>query len=180
MEAMSVKPLKTSTGMTEAQIREWRQRGESEKRMMLLFFSVLLSAIVLSVLLLSVTTLPAAPLQMGGAYQGRHARTMRMGPHQELTRLSRELKLTKDQKTKIRPILEDQFQQISRLRQDTSMTWQDKRAKFMEIRHKTLDQIHPLLTGKQQAKLQEIEQRREQRMKSWQSRHGAPSNPQSQ
>jgi periplasmic protein CpxP/Spy len=176
-----VEPLKTNTLMTEAQILRWRERGESEKRVMFLFFSVLFSAIVVSVLLLSVTALPAAPPpQMGGMYQGRHGRHMQMGPDQQLERLSKELKLTKDQKTKIKPILEDESQQMSRVRQDSSMSWQDRRTKFMDIRNKTMAQIHPLLTDKQQAKLHQIEQRREERMKAWQSRRGAPPNPQSQ
>ena len=162
---MTAKPLRTDTAMTQAQIQEWRQRGESEKRVMFLFFSVLFSAIVLSVLLLSGTAFPAAPQMGGGAYQ--RPRPMQMGPDQQLARLSKELKLTKDQKAKIKPILDSQFQEMSRLRQDTSMSWQDKRAKFMAIRSKTMDQIRPLLTDKQQAKLQEIEQRREQRMRAW-------------
>jgi protein CpxP len=178
-----VEPLKIHTAMTEAQIRRWRERGESEKRVMFLFFSVLFSAIVVSVLLLSVTALPAAPPppQMGGMYQGRHGRRMQMGPDQQLARLSKELKLTKDQQAKIKPILDDEYQQMSKLRQDTSMSWQDKRGKFMDIRNKAMAQIHPLLTDKQQAKLQQVQQRREERMKAWQSRHGAASSaPQSQ
>lgn len=172
---MAVKPLNTTTGMTEAQIQKWRQRGESEKRVMFLFFSVLFSAIVASVLLLSVTAFPAP---QAGGYQ--RPRRMRMGPDQELGRLSKELKLTKDQKTKIKPILDSQFQQMSRLRQDDSMSWQDKRSKFMEIRTKTMDQIRPLLTDKQQAKLEQIQQQRQRRMRQWQSSHAGPSGPEPQ
>jgi periplasmic protein CpxP/Spy len=164
-----VKPLKAHSGMTESQITQWRQRGESEKRVMLLFFSVLVSAILVSVLLLSVSTLPAAPPQMGGPYRGRHG--MHNGPDQQLARLTKELKLTKDQKAKIKPILEDEYQQMSRLRQDTSMSRQDRRAKFMAVREKSMGQVRSLLTDKQQAKLQQIEQQRRERM-----RHGGGPN----
>lgn len=55
----SVPAKSGASAMTEAQLRRWRQRGESEKRVMFLFFSVLFSAIVLSVLLLSVRAFPA-------------------------------------------------------------------------------------------------------------------------
>jgi periplasmic protein CpxP/Spy len=168
--------------MTEAQIQQWRARGESEKRVMFLFFSVLVSAIAVSVFLVSVTALPAAPTpqQAGGMSQGRYGRRMQMGPDQQLARLSKELKLTDDQKAKIKPILENEFQQISQIRQDTSVSPQDRRAKFMDIRNKGMAQIRPILTDKQQAKLQQIEERREARMKAWQARHGAPSTPDSQ
>jgi periplasmic protein CpxP/Spy len=181
-KAMMLEPLKTSSAMTEAQIQKWRERGESEKRVMLLVFSVLFSAIVGSVLLLSVTALPAAPQppQTGGMYQGRHGRGMQMSPERELARLSKELKLTKDQQAKIKPILDNEYQQMSQIRQDTSMSPQDRRAKFMDTRNKTMAQIHPILTDKQQAKLQQIEQQRAERMKAWQARHGNPSAPQSQ
>jgi periplasmic protein CpxP/Spy len=176
-----IKPLKTSSAMTEAQVQKWRQQGESEKRVMFLFFSVLFSAIVASVLLLTVTALPAAPApQQGGVYQGRHGRRMQMSPERELARLSKELKLTKDQQAKIKPILDNEYQQMSQVRQDSSMSWQDRRGKFMDIRNKSMAQIRPILTDKQQAKLQQIEQRREERMKAWQASHGAPSAPQSQ
>lgn len=171
---MMIEPFGKNSAMTEVQIQKWREQGEPEKRVVFLFFSVLLSAIVLSVLLLSVTTLPAAPPQMGGPYQGRHRRAI--GPDQQLARLSRELKLTDDQKAKIKPILNDEFQQMSRLRQDSSMSWQEKRAKFTDIRARTMGQIRPLLTDKQQAKLQQIEQEREQRMRA---RHGSTSAPHS-
>jgi periplasmic protein CpxP/Spy len=175
-----MKPLKTNSGMTQTQVQQWRQGGESEKRVVFLLFSVLLSAIASSVLLLSVSALPAAPPQMGGQYPGRHGRSMQMGPDQQLARMTKELKLTKDQQAKIKPILADEYQQMSQLRQDTSISRQDKRAKFMDIRTKAMGQIRPLLTDKQQAKLRQIEQQREQRMRSWQSRHGATSDTGSQ
>jgi periplasmic protein CpxP/Spy len=175
-EKMTEKAFSTATAMTNAQIQEWRRRGESEKRVMFLFFSVLLGAITLSVLLLSGTAYPAGLPQQAGPYSGG-PRRMRMSPDEQLARFSKELKLTKDQKAKIKPILDDQFQEMARLRQDSSMSWQDRRAKLMDLRKKTMDEIRPILTDKQQAKLQEMEQRQAERMRSWQSRHGAPAVP---
>jgi len=129
-----------------------------------------------------VTVLPAAPppQQAGGMYQGRHGRRMQMSPERELARLSKELKLTKDQQAKIKPILDNEYQQMSQVREDTSMSWQDRRAKFMDIRNKSMAQVRPILTDKQQAKLQQIQQQREERMKAWRASHGAPPAPQSQ
>ncbi|HEX5483844.1 MAG TPA: hypothetical protein VFZ08_14575 [Terriglobia bacterium] len=113
------------------------------------------------------------------SHQGR---TMAARRGHEMHWLSKKLSLTKDQKAKIRPILENQRQQMRALRQDSSLSQQEKRARFMEIRSKTIDQIRPILTEEQRATLEQIQKQRQERMKAWREKHQGSqgSAPQSQ
>ncbi|MGH9431200.1 MAG: Spy/CpxP family protein refolding chaperone [Terriglobia bacterium] len=111
-----------------------------------------------------------------------HRRGMQ-GPERQLARLTRQLNLTQDQRDKIKPVLQDQHKQMMALRQDTSLSREQRRAKFMELRKSTRQQIQANLTPDQVTKFQQMEQRREQRMKAWQQKHGAGdagSTPQNQ
>jgi periplasmic protein CpxP/Spy len=177
---MNMKLLKNDFSMTEEKMRQWRRGGHSEKTVMLLFFSVVLTALVLSVAMLSAGTAFPVPLpQNGGMYQGqgRHGRSGWNNPDRQLQRLTKQLKLTKDQQAKIKPILQDEFQKTSALRQNTSLSREDRRAQFMDIHKKAMDQIRPLLTAEQTNKLQQMEQRQRQRMGHWQQGQGQDQNP---
>lgn len=82
-----------------------------------------------------------------------------MSPDERLQHLTRMLNLTSDQQTKIRPILENESQQMQSLRSDTSMSREDKMTKMRSIRENTMSQITPILTSDQQKKLQEMQSR---------------------
>lgn len=86
-----------------------------------------------------------------------------MSPENRLARLSQQLNLTGDQKTKIKPILQDEGKQAQSVRNDTSLSRQDRFAKMQEIRKNTFGQIRPILTSDQQAKLDNMLQQQEQR-----------------
>lgn len=94
----------------------------------------------------------------------RRGKGGRMGdPQARFERMSEFLSLTDDQKVKIKPILDNEAQQMQALRQESSS---DRRAKAMELRKNTLDQIRPILNSEQQAKLdQQIQRMREHRGK---------------
>ena len=94
-------------------------------------------------------------------------------PEGHLARLTHQLNLTQDQQDKIKPILEDQHKQMMALRQDSSLSRDQKRAKFMELRKNTTQQIQANLRADQVTKFQQMEQRREQRMKAWREKHAA-------
>ena len=94
-----------------------------------------------------------------------------------LERMSKELNLTDDQKTKIKPILEEQTKQMQDARQSTSTSDQDRRAKMKQIHENTMSQIRPILNSDQQKKLEEMMSRRSERGEGHQ--HGGDtSNPQ--
>ena len=120
--------------------------------------------------------------QENGPGSGGHRMGMH-GPKRHLAFLTRQLNLTKDQQDKIKPILENQHKQMMALRDDTSLSREQKRAKFMELRKNLMQQIQSNLTPDQVTKFQQMRQRREQRMKAWRENHGAEgtsSAPQSQ
>jgi len=79
-----------------------------------------------------------------------------MNPDAQLEHMSTELNLTDAQKTKIKPILEDTSKQMQQLRQDSSLSEQDRRAKMQEIHQNALSQVRPILNAEQQKKLESM------------------------
>ena len=73
---------------------------------------------------------------------------------QKLKRLSKRLNLTADQKEKLRPVLQDEEQQLKSLEDDNSMTLQQKHRKTREIRMSVRSQMDAILTPEQKDKLQ--------------------------
>ena len=111
-----------------------------------------------------------------GAGEG-HGRGMMMSSDEMLDHMSKELNLTDDQKTKIKPILEEQMKQMQDARQSTSGSQQDRRAKMKQIHENTMSQIRPILNADQQKKLEEMMSHRGERGEGHQ--HGGDtSNPQ--
>jgi len=63
-------------------------------------------------------------------------------PETHLQTLSEKLNLTEDQKTKLKPILQEQAQQLKAVRDDPSLTPEQKTAKKKAIYETTHDQIN--------------------------------------
>lgn len=97
-----------------------------------------------------------AGTQQSGA-QAQAQTQMHQGQHaSRLEWLSKELNLTDEQKTKLKPILEDEGKQMHALREDTSLT-QDQRQEKMKQLHETIDsKINDILTPDQQKKFAEL------------------------
>jgi len=100
---------------------------------------------------------PSAQGGQKGWGQGR-GRGQGMSPDAQLQHMSEALSLTDDQKTKIKPILEDESKQMQQLRGDTSLSQEDRRSKFQEIHQSTMSQIKPILTSDQQKKLESMKE----------------------
>lgn len=77
---------------------------------------------------------------------------------QHLQMLSEKLNLTDDQKAKLRPILQDQMQQMKAAREDSSLSQEQKRAKMKSIHESLHEQINAVLTPEQQAKFTQMRQ----------------------
>ena len=77
----------------------------------------------------------------------RPARGMRGGP--TLDQLTTDLKLTDDQKAKVKTILDGQAQKIKDVRGDDTLSTADKRSKMQEIRADTTKQMKDVLTPEQ-------------------------------
>jgi periplasmic protein CpxP/Spy len=110
----------------------------------------------------------AAQYQGGGpgGGQGRGGPRGPMSPDDRLKQMTKDLKLTDDQQSKIKPILADEQKQMEDLRNDASGDRQAMRGKMMDIRKATNDQVRAQLDDKQKEKFDKQEQEREDRMKN--------------
>ena len=88
--------------------------------------------------------------------QGHEAMGSTGSPEAHLQMLSEKLNLTDDQKAKLKPILQDQAEQLRSLHNDASLTPEQKVAKKKAIHETTQDQINAVLTPDQQAKFKEM------------------------
>ena len=77
---------------------------------------------------------------------------------QHLQMLSEKLNLTDDQKAKLKPVLQDQMQQMKAVREDSSLSQEQKHAKMKSIHESLDDQINAVLTPEQQAKFKQMRQ----------------------
>ena len=97
--------------------------------------------------------------------RGRGIRIMgRMSPDDQLARLTKRYNLSADQQTQIKPILANQQQQVQTLRQDTTLSREDKMAKIKSIHEDSSSKIQALLNDSQKQKFAQDQQRRQERV----------------
>jgi Spy/CpxP family protein refolding chaperone len=72
----------------------------------------------------------------------------------KLQELSAELNLTDDQKAQLKPIVQDEIQKLRAVNDDASLTADQKKAKFTEIRQSYKSQMVSILNPEQQKKLE--------------------------
>lgn len=110
-------------------------------------------ALALAVVLGGATAYAQIGMPSGG---GQHGQRQPMSADQHLQMLTQQLNLTSDQQTQIKPILENESQQMESLRSDTSLSQQDRMSKMQEIRKNTASQMNPILNPEQQTKYKEM------------------------
>ncbi|HXH49499.1 MAG TPA: hypothetical protein VNM47_09150 [Terriglobia bacterium] len=140
-----------SFGLDDTQLLKWRTGGRAQKAK-----TFLLVAGVVIMILLGIRMLAGAPLPQYGGQRMRGPMT----PEDQLARMTKQLQLTDEQQAKIKPIIEEQHKQMMDLRQDTSMSREDRFAKFREVRQQSLEKIKPILTTEQQKKWQKMQEER--------------------
>ncbi len=96
-----------------------------------------------------------------------HRRGGHFDPEKRTEMLTKQLKLTSDQRAKVVDILKSEQSQVQNLRSDSSASQEDRRSKMMEIRKSSNGQIRALLDSNQQQKFDTMQSRREQ----WQGHH---------
>ena len=89
-------------------------------------------------------------------------------PAERTKELTKHLKLSSDQQTKVKDALESEHSQMESLHQDSSLSQDDRRSKMMDIRKTTDTQIRGLLDSNQQKKWDEMQAQRGQ----WGQHHG--------
>jgi hypothetical protein len=78
--------------------------------------------------------------------------------------LKESLKLSDEQVGKLKPIIEKNQEKMRALRDDQSLSREDRRAKIQELNKALDEEVKPILTTEQQAKYkEETEKRRAQR-----------------
>lgn len=102
-----------------------------------------------------------------------------MNPDQQLEHLTKSLNLTADQQTQIKPILENQQQQMMQLHQDSSLSRDDKMAKAKSLHADTTTKIEAVLNDQQKQKYEEMQQKMQERMQQ-RMQGGAGTPPPSQ
>ena len=82
----------------------------------------------------------------------------RKGPglQDRLQQMSEALKLTDEQKEKLKPIFKEEGEKLKALREDTSVAQEEKRAKGREIMEAVAAKIKPILTAEQATKWEEL------------------------
>lgn len=104
--------------------------------------------------------------------QGSEGGHHRPDPVRRTRELTKQLNLNSDQQSKVLAALESQRTQMDGLRQDTSLSQQDRRARMGAVHNSTNDQIRGLLDSSQQQKWDQMEAKHEQWMQN--GRSGAP------
>ena len=96
--------------------------------------------------------------QTGQEQGGQWGRGLGQPPtaDQRLQRMTQQLNLTEAQQQQIKPILENESKQMQALRDDTSLSQDDRRAKMMQIRQTSASQIKPILNADQQKQFDEM------------------------
>jgi periplasmic protein CpxP/Spy len=84
---------------------------------------------------------------------------------QHLQMLSEKLNLTDDQKAKVKPVLQDQMQQMKAVREDSALSEEQKRTKMKSIHESMHEQINAVLTPEQQVKFKQMKQEQMQKHK---------------
>jgi protein CpxP len=108
----------------------------------------------------------SAPQQGGGHGQwGGHQQT----PDEQVARMTKRYNLSSDQQAQVKPILANQQQQMQALRQDSSLSREDRMAKVKSIRDDSSSKISALLNDSQKQKFAQDQQRRQEHMQE----HGA-------
>ncbi len=109
---------------------------------------------------------PAQSDQQAGP--GRHmGRRPMPSVDDQVQHLTKKLKLSDEQQTKVKPILEDQRKQMDQLREDSSLSRQDKFSKMQAIRQDSDTQIKSVLNEDQQKNFDKMRAEQQDRMKNW-------------
>jgi protein CpxP len=110
-----------------------------------------------------------------------------MTPDVELTHLTKMLNLSNDQRTQVRPILQDRHDQMMQIHQDASLAQPDKMAKMKALDADSNTKLEALLNDQQKSKYEKMIQHRQEqmeRMRAERQSGGAPpadgSSPQPQ
>lgn len=106
---------------------------------------------------------PPPPDQNQAGPPPEGGRGMRMDPNRQLERLTRELSLTTDQQTQIKPMLVERQQKMQALFQNQSLSQEDRRTQMRTIMEGSNNSIKAILNDDQKQKFDAMQQQRMRR-----------------
>ncbi|MFZ0742831.1 MAG: hypothetical protein WAM85_00400 [Terracidiphilus sp.] len=98
---------------------------------------------------------PPPPQEQGQSGRGPG----RMDPDQMLKHMTKQLDLTADQQSQIKPLLVDRQQKMQAVFQDDSLSREDRRAKMRSIQEDTHSKIEAVLNDQQKQKFEAMQNR---------------------
>lgn len=134
---------------------------------------VLITAGLISIAAAQDTPAPPADQQSPPAAENGHMRHGPPDPAQRTQELTKKLNLNADQQNKVQAALDAERSQMDTVRQDSSLSPQDRRAKMMDLHKGTDAQIREILDPAQQTKWDEMQAKRQQWMQN--RRQGPPN-----
>jgi Spy/CpxP family protein refolding chaperone len=117
----------------------------------------------------------AAPQADAGAMSGHHRGGHGMDPDKRLARMTKRYNLTADQQSQIKPILQDDQQQMQAMHSDTATSRDDKRAKMQSMHQGSTQKIEAVMTDEQKQKYEADQQKMQERRA--QHTHGGANGP---
>ena len=98
------------------------------------------------------------------APEGTHGGRPRMDPSRQVKMLTKRLNLSDDQQKQVLSILTDRQQQFENIRNDSSLSQQDRRAKMQSLREESDTKIKAVLNDDQKQKYDQMQQQMRERM----------------
>ena len=127
---------------------------------MVAFSSVVGLGLLAAPALLAQDASSTAPQQQGRHWAGHRG----MSPDQELAHMTKALKLTSDQQSQLKPILENRMTQLKQIRQDSSASREDRQQKMQSLDEDSNSKVEAVLNDQQKTKYEKMVEKRKQRM----------------
>lgn len=105
-----------------------------------------------------------APPPQGGPGEGQGHRRGMPSAEDQVKNLTEKLSLTDDQQAKVKTIVEDAHSQMQKLRQDDSISREDKMAKMQSLHETASGKIRDILTADQQKKFDDMQKEMQDHM----------------
>ena len=136
-----------------------------------LVYTVLLSAICVPGNVAVAQSAVSTAQQQGSALIASPARQKRSANPEsikraKLTRLRKDVALTDDQATKVKPMIDAYVNEMQAIKADPSLDSRTKRQKFAEVRQKYDSELNGVLNTEQQQKLASLKEERRSRLRA--------------
>jgi periplasmic protein CpxP/Spy len=112
----------------------------------------------------------------GNDQQQQGMRRQAPSPDREVKRLAKRLNLTDDQQKQLLPIFTDRQQQFESIRNDNSLTQDQRRTKMRSLREETDTKVKAVLTDSQKQSYEQMQQQAREHMRERMSQQGSGDN----